>query len=218
MSEITVLIVDDNLVIRQGLRSLLETEDQIKVAGEASTGLEAINWLRTSSADIVLMDIHMPVIDGIDATMQIIHEQPESKILIITVSEDSITLAKAIRAGAKGYIVFSLFDPDELLRSIYAIDNGEALPVTPAVELALADLPKVEQQTQFMETQQIADPLTPREIEILDLIADGRSNTEIARALIVEEKTVKNHITRLYSKINVDNRYEAIRYKLNRVR
>ncbi|MCP4611915.1 MAG: response regulator transcription factor [Planctomycetes bacterium] len=214
MAEISVLIVDDNLIIRQGLQSLLESEERVEVVGEASTGLEAIHWIRESSVDIVLMDIRMPVVDGIDATAEIMKVRPETKILILTVTEDPTTLARSIHAGAKAYLVYSLFAPDELVNSIYAIAASEVLPLSPAVELALADLGKYEQQIEFLETQQVADPLTQREIEILDLIADGRSNTEIAQVLVVEEKTVKNHITRLYSKLNVNNRYEAIRYKL----
>lgn len=217
MAEISVLIVDDNLVIRQGLQSLLESEERVEVVGEASTGLEAIHWIRESSVDIVLMDIRMPVVDGIDATAEIMKVRPDTKVLILTVTEDPPTLARTIQAGAKAYLVYSVFAPDELLNAIYAIAAGETLPLSPAVELALADLGKYEQQSQFLETQQVTDPLTQREIEILDLIADGRSNTEIAQVLVVEEKTVKNHITRLYSKLNVNNRYEAIRYKLKHV-
>ena len=157
------------------------------------------------------------VVDGIDATAEIINVRPESKILVLTITEDPLTLARSIQAGAKGYLVYSIFAPDELVNAIYAVAEGRELLLSPAVELALADITKENQRSQFLETQQAVEPLTPREVEVLDLIADGRSNTEIAQVLFVEEKTVKNHITRLYSKLNVNNRYEAIRYKLRRV-
>ncbi len=210
--------MDDNPVIRRGLRSLLETEDQTRVVGEASTGAEAIQWMKTNSADVVLMDIRMPIIDGIGATAAILQARPEAKILILTVSEDPATLARSLHAGAKGYLVYSRFAPDELLQAIHAVAAGEELPPSPAVALALADIPDEEAEADLSSDLQVVEPLTAREKEILDLIADGRSNFEIALALSVEEKTVKNHITRLYSKLGVTNRYQAIRLRLAHLR
>ena len=214
MSAITILIVDDNPVIRQGLRSLLDAEDRLEVVGEASTGAEAIQWMMKHSAEVVLMDVRMPVIDGIGATAEILRASPETRILILTVTEDPTILARSIHAGAKGYLVYSRFAPEELLEAVYAVALGEEISLSPAVALALEELPYQEERAQFLEEQQRLDPLTPRETEILDLIAEGRSNTEIAEALLVEEKTVKNHITRLYSKLDISSRYEAIRLKL----
>jgi DNA-binding NarL/FixJ family response regulator len=214
MSDIAVLIADDNVVIRQGLRSLLESEERVTVVGEVSTGAEAIQWMRRQSADIALMDIRMPVIDGIGATAEIVRTRPETKVLILTVTEDPTTLARSICAGAKGYLVYSQFRPEDLLGAIHAVASGEVIPLSPAVALALQSMREEAPRTQYREGQQPIEPLTPREAEILDLIADGRSNAEIAEALVVEEKTVKNHITRLYSKLNINSRYEAIRLKL----
>lgn len=214
MGDIRVFIADDNVVIRQGLRNLLAAEEGITVAGEASTGAEAIQWMRRHEADVVLMDIRMPVIDGISATAEIVRLKPETKILTLTVTEDHATLARALYAGAKGYLVYSHFSPEELLNAVYAVASGKEIQPSPQVALALGNIPREEQRTDFMEKQQLLDPLTTRESEILDLIADGRSNAEIAQALVVEEKTIKNHITRLYSKLNIDSRYEAIRLKL----
>ncbi len=214
MSDIKVLVADDNVVIRQGLRSLLDAEEQITVVGEASTGAEAIQLMRKYPVDVALMDIRMPVIDGIDATAEITRMRPEAKILVLTVTEDPTTLARSICAGAQGYLVYGRFSPEELLNAIYAVASGDMIPLSPAVALALEDISKDKQTAQFLDKQQPLDPLTPRETEIIDLIADGRSNAEIARVLMVEEKTVKNHITRLYSKLNIGSRYEAIRLKL----
>lgn len=214
MGDIRVLIADDNVVIRQGLRNLLNAEEGMTVVAEASTGAEAIQWTRKHEADVVLMDIRMPVIDGIGATAEIVRTRPETKILILTVTEDPTTLARAIYGGAKGYLVYSHFSPEELLNAVYTVASGKEIQPSPAVALALGNMPKYEQRTDFLEKQQLLDPLTARETEILDLIADGRSNAEIAQVLIVEEKTIKNHITRLYSKLNINSRYEAIRLKL----
>ncbi len=218
MNKTKLFIVDDNPVIRQGLRSLLETEEQIEVVGEASTGAEAIQWMKKHSADVILMDIRMPIIDGIGATCEILRTRPEARILILTVTEDPKTLARTLHAGARGYLVYSRFAPEELLKAIYTVASGEEIAPSPAVALALADLPQDESRTPSSQEPQLVEPLTARETEILDMIADGRSNAEIAQALSLEEKTVKNHITRLYSKLNVTSRYDAIRLRLAHLR
>ncbi len=218
MSKTRVFIVDDNPVIRQGLRSLLEAEENIQVVGEASTGAEAIQWMNRHSADVVLMDIRMPIIDGIDATTEILHHSPQAKILILTVTEDAKTLARTLHAGARGYLVYSRFAPDELLEAVYMVASGEEIVPSPAVALALAELAADESRMEPLQDQPPAEPLTARETEILDLIADGRSNAEIAQVLSLEEKTVKNHITRLYSKLNITSRYDAIRLRLAHLR
>ena len=218
MSKTKLFIVDDNPVIRQGLRSLLEAGEQLEVSGEASTGAEAIQWMKKHSADVILMDIRMPVIDGIAATTEILRSSPQAKILILTVTEDPKTLARTLHAGARGYLVYSRFAPDELLNAVYTVASGEEIAPSPAVALALGDLPTDEPGTAPLQDLPLVEPLTAREAEILDLIADGRSNAEIAQVLLLEEKTVKNHITRLYSKLNITSRYDAIRLRLAHLR
>ncbi|GEM_PF-698540 len=190
MSKIKVLVVDDNLVIRQGLRSLLDGEEDITVKGEASTGSEAMHWMKRFSADVVLMDIQMPIIDGIVATAGIMLTNPDARILVLTVTEDADVLAEAIHAGAKGYMIYNGFEPDELIQAIHAVATGEMLPVSPAVKNALIDLSEDNRARQVAE-QSISYSLTIREYEILELIADGKSNAEIAEVLDVGEKTVK---------------------------
>jgi DNA-binding NarL/FixJ family response regulator len=218
MTKTKLFIVDDNPVIRQGLRSLLEAEGQLEVSGEASTGAEAIQWMKKHSADVILMDIRMPIIDGIDATTEILRSHPQAKILILTVTEDPKTLARTLHAGARGYMVYSRFDPDELLKAVDTVASGEEIAPSPAVALALGGLPADDPRTRPLPDMPVVEPLTERETEILDLIADGRSNAEIAQALSLEEKTVKNHITRLYSKLNITSRYDAIRLRLAHLR
>jgi DNA-binding NarL/FixJ family response regulator len=218
MSKTKLLIVDDNPVIRQGLRSLVEAEEQLEVCGEASTGAEAIQWMKKNTADVILMDIRMPIIDGIDATTEILRGHPQAKILILTVTEDAKTLARTLHAGARGYLVYSRFDPEELLKTVYAVASGEEIAPSPAVALALGELPADDPRTRPLPDIPLVEPLTERESEILELIADGRSNAEIAQALSLEEKTVKNHITRLYSKLGITSRYDAIRLRLAHLR
>ncbi|MBN2099953.1 MAG: response regulator transcription factor [Dehalococcoidia bacterium] len=218
MAKTRLLIVDDNPVIRQGLRSLLDAEEALEVSGEASTGAEAIQWMKKNRADVILMDIRMPIIDGIDATTEILRSHPEAKILILTVTEDAKTLARTLHAGARGYLVYSRFDPDELLKAVYAVASGEEIAPSPAVALALVELSSDEPGVNPLPDLIPVEPLTERETEILELIADGRSNADIAQALSLEEKTVKNHITRLYSKLNITSRYDAIRLRLAHLR
>ena len=218
MTKTKLLIVDDNPVIRQGLRSLVEAEEQLEVSGEASTGAEAIQWMKKNLADVILMDIRMPIIDGIDATTEILRSHPQAKILILTVTEDPKTLARTLHAGARGYLVYSRFDPDELLKAVYTVASGEEIAPSPAVAMALGEMPADEPGAKPSLDVPLVEPLTDRETEILDLIADGRSNAEIAEALSLEEKTVKNHITRLYSKLGITSRYDAIRLRLAHLR
>src|SRR4030042_9867 len=132
MSDIRVFIADDNVVIRQGLRNLLNAEEGITVVGEASTGAESIQWMKKHAADVVLMDIRMPVIDGIGATAEIMRARPEAKILILTVTEDPVTLARAVQAGARGYLVYSHFSPEELLNAVRTVASGKEIQPAPA--------------------------------------------------------------------------------------
>ncbi len=213
MREIKILIVDDNLVIRQGLRSLLDDEEGIVVKGEASTGSEAIRWMKKASADVVLMDIRMPVINGIAATAGIVLNNPEARILIITVTEDSDILAEAMNAGAKGYLIYNRFEPDELIQAIHMVASGATLPVSNAVEETLGKIVSGDGSRLESESPALGN-LTKRENQILELIADGNSNAEIAKALDIGEKTIKNHITSLYAKLKISSRYEAIRLRL----
>lgn len=217
MSQITVLIVDDNFVIRRGLRSLLELDENIEILGEASTGLEAVQWVRNSPVDVVLMDIRMPNMGGIKATADILTVRPESKVLMITIVEDPLTVAQAIIAGAKGYLTYGRFNSEELSQAINTVHNGGAI-ITPAVAPVLLDLAGDKEIAKAQEGEQAipGDSLTSREKDILMLIAAGKGNREIAETLSIEEKTVKNYINNIYSKLRLKSRYEAISYVMRR--
>lgn len=216
MSQITILIVDDNFVARRGLRGFLQAEGDITVSGEASTGRAAIEWIRDKSVDVVLMDVRMPDTDGIEATAEIMKARPETKILMMTVVEEQSTLLRALLAGAKGYLVYGRFTPEGLVTAVHAIMSGETVtipPVAPALlEHIQAHVTSVDDVTELERME----PLTAREKEILSLIAVGKGNREIARSLSIEEKTVKNHINNIYSKLQIKSRYEAISYMFHR--
>jgi len=214
MSRINILIVDDNFVARRGLRSFLETESDIAVVGEASTGRTAIDWVKCNSADVVLMDVRMPDTDGIVATAGITKFKPETKVLMLTVVEEQATLLRALLSGARGYMVYGRFNPDELVEAIRAVASGEMVTRPPVAPALLDNIQSHINGSHDVAEMESMEPLTEREKEILNLIALGRGNREIADTLHIEEKTVKNHINNIYSKLQIKSRYEAISYML----
>ncbi len=214
MSQIRILIVDDNFVARRGLRSFLQAESDIVVVGEASTGSAAIEWLRGNAADIVLMDVRMPDTNGIAATAEVTKLRPETKVLMLTVVEEQATLLRALLVGARGYMVYGRFNPEELVKAIRAVSAGEMVTRPPVAPALLDNIRSHINGFHDITEMENMDPLTEREKEILNLIALGKGNREIADTLNIEEKTVKNHINNIYSKLQIKSRYEAISYML----
>ena len=206
MSAVKVFLVDDNFVARRGLRSVLENEDDMTVVGEASSGTEAIKRLLACHADVVLMDIRMPDIDGVETTFELLRQAPKMRVLVATVIDDLTVHMNAMLAGARGYMVYGHFTPEELVDGIRAVASGAMVSVPP---LPFAD--------GFESKMWSSDTLTQREEEIMRLIAAGRDNRDIAASLKIEEKTVKNHINNIYSKIGATNRQEAIYFMLRRM-
>jgi DNA-binding NarL/FixJ family response regulator len=212
--QISVFIVDDNFVARRGLRSLLQTEPDIVIAGEASTGRAAIEWMKSRSADVILMDVRMPDTDGIAATSEILKSRPDTRITMLTVMEEQPVILKALLAGAKGYLVYGRFSPEELIGAIHTIDAGGTIAIPPIAPALLKNIREhIDSANDFADMADI-EPLTSRESEILTLIALGKGNRDIADALEIEEKTVKNNINNIYSKLQIKSRYEAISYML----
>jgi len=217
MNRIRILIADDNFVARRGLRSLFQTESDIAVAGEASTGRGAVDWTKSNIADVVLMDVRMPDTDGIEATIEILKIKPETKVMMLTVIEEQATLLRSLLAGAKGYLVYGRFTPEELVKAVRIVAGGGTIAI-PSVSPAL--LGNIQSHiSNVFDTAELSnmEPLTTRENDIISLIALGKNNHEIAAVLSIEEKTVKNHINNIYSKLQIKSRYEAISYMLRRV-
>ncbi|MFA5451501.1 MAG: response regulator transcription factor [Dehalococcoidales bacterium] len=206
---ISVMITDDNFVARRGLRSVLESARDITIVGEASNGQEAINMCDSVNPELILMDIRMPEMDGIHATRAIKSKNPHIKILILTVIDDPWVLANAINAGASGYLVYGHFSPQELIETVKTAVAGEITSIPSATALfgksEIRDLP---------DDINVLQPLTQREKEVLNLIGSGYENREIARSLSIEEKTVKNHINNIYSKLGLTTRQEAVFFVL----
>lgn len=204
MTPIRVLIADDHPMFRFGLRALLSTEPDIEIAGEAIDGKEVVAQASSLKPDLVLMDINLPVMNGIEATRQIISHHPSMGILIITMFEDD-TIFAALRAGARGYILKGA-EGEETLRAIRAAANGEAI-FSPAVARRLGNYfahPLTQSAVPLFQE------LTIRERDILRLLAQGLTNSGIAERLTLSPKTVRNQVSVIFSKIGVTSRAEAI--------
>ena len=198
MEPIRILIADDHTLFREGLRSLLASVADAEAVGEAATGQEAIDQAMALQPDVVLMDIQMPGINGIEATRRIVATSPHIGVIVVTMFEDDDSVLAAMRAGARGYVLKGA-DQDEMLRTIRAVARGEAL-FGPAIARRLMGY--------FSAPRPVAEPqlfpeLTEREREVLGLIAQGCNNEEIARRLVLSQKTVRNHVSNIFSKLQV---------------
>lgn len=200
---IRILLVDDQHLVRRGFRALLKPEPAIEVVGEAENGEAAIAQVAALQPDVVLMDVRMPVTDGVAATQTICQQFPQVKVLVLTTFEDDEYLVKSLRYGAVGYLLKDT-PPDDLVRAIEAAAKGYT-------QLAPGLVAKLMQSRSQPTTPPPPgwEELTPREREILRAIAQGKSNREIAQSLHIAEKTVKNHITRILNRLNLRDRTQA---------
>jgi len=206
---IQVLIVDDHAIVRDGIRSLLSTIEDIDVAGEASTGREAVTLFNRLGPDIVLMDLVMPEMDGIQAIQAIIERQPEAKILVLTSFATDDKVFPAIKAGASGYLLKDS-DSEELVRSIREVQRGES-SIDPKIARKL--LREISDPPPKSPPPEV-DPLTEREMEVLKLVAKGKSNQEIGQQLVISEGTVRAHVSNILGKLHLASRTQATLYAL----
>jgi len=202
---IEVLIVDDHTLVRLGLAQLLEAEPDIRVVDQAADAEEAYEKTKLFRPDVVLMDIHMPRIDGIAATRRITQDFPQVNVVMLTMSADEEHLFEAIKVGAKGYVLKNA-QPRELLETIRAVYRGEARLDPPMARKILEEFRRL--KSPQLQREDIVH-LTPREREILELLAKGVSNQEIAKRLGIAEKTVRNRLSLIFSKLHVNNRTQA---------
>jgi NarL family two-component system response regulator LiaR len=204
---IRVLVVDDHLVVRKGIRALLATEPDIEVVGEARDGVEAVAETARLHPDVILMDLVMPQMDGMAAIEQILSSQPAARILVLTSFDADDKVFPAIRAGALGYTLKD-FGPAELVRAIQRVARGESSLHPTIARKVLHELAHPPQRPPT------SDPLTEREVEVLRLVAQGESNQQIADALGISEATVRTHVSNILNKLHLASRTQAALYAL----
>jgi DNA-binding NarL/FixJ family response regulator len=202
----TVLIADDDHLMRAGLTAVLESDGDIEVVGQASTGREAIALTRRREPDVVLMDVQMPDLDGIEATRQLTGAAPGARILILTTFEEDDYIFGGLRAGASGFLL-KRTRPEDLIRAVHTVAAGESL-LSPSVTRRVID--RMARQAAPDVGEVSIEELTPREREVLHLLAAGLSNAEIATELVIEESTVKTHVKRILMKLGLRDRVQAV--------
>ena len=205
MDSLRILIADDHPLFRKGMRTLLTATADTEVIGEATTGREVIELAAALQPDVILMDLQMPGVNGIEATRQILQDSPNIRILVVTLFEDDASVFTALRAGARGYILKDAKE-DEILRAIRAVGSGEAI-FSPAIATRLMEFFATPRPS---ASKEVFPTLTDREREILQLIARGSTNHDIARQLVLSVKTVNNYVSNIFSKLQVTDRAQAI--------
>ena len=212
MEPIRILLADDHTLFRKGIRTILEQMQGVEVVGEAANGQEAVAQARELVPDAILMDIQMPVISGIEATQHILKENPHIGVILVTMFDDPESVFSGMRAGARGYVLKEA-EPEELRIAIDAACRGEFI-LCPIIAKKVLEHFKTAPKAQSVGMPH--QELTQREIQVLQLAADGLSNKEIGERLVISEKTVKNHTSNIFSKLQVNDRTQAVLYALRK--
>ncbi len=207
-NRISVLIADDHSMLRQGLKQILELESDIEVIAQASNGSEAIQLAKEHRPDVILMDINMPGINGLQAIKQIKDDKLSSRIIVLTIHEDREYLFKTLQMGAEGYVLKDA-EPKVLIEAIRNVYSGRSY-IQPNMTMELVK--EFNRVTLHEKEKHDDNNLTSREVEVLELIAEGMINKEIAKTLYISEKTVKNHVSNIFRKLNVSDRTQAAIY------
>ncbi len=207
MSAIRVLLVDDQALFREGLRTLLGIHPDLEVVGEAANGEEALRLAADMHPDVVLMDLRMPVLDGVSATRRLSASQPGCRVIVLTTFDDDEYVFEGLRAGAMGYLLKDT-PSEKLVEAIHTVARGESFLQPSVAAKVVAEFARLSERPQH-PPEDLPEALSEREIEILRLVAAGASNKEIADKLVIAEGTVKNHITNILGKLGVRDRTQA---------
>ncbi len=209
MTKIKILIVDDHPVVRDGLSAVLETQPDFEVVGEAGDGREAVAQVEKLQPDVVLLDLDMPVMDGLQALRQIMERWAQTKVIIFTVFDTDERIVSAVQAGAQGYLLKGDAPRDEIFKAVRTVYQGGAL-LQPVVAGKLLRQMQTTTPPNHPTHANHEEELTDREQEVLELLAHGLANKEIANRLVISERTVKFHVSAILAKLNVGNRTEAV--------
>jgi DNA-binding NarL/FixJ family response regulator len=207
MNSIKILLVDDQPLFREGLRTLLSVHSDFEIVGEAGNGLEAVNLARSHRPSVVLMDLQMPVLDGVAATNRLHEEYPQCRVIVLTTFDDDEMVFDGLRAGAVGYLLKDA-PSEKLAEAIRVAARGETFLQPSVAAKVVAEFARLTRKT-TAHSNSFSEPLSERELEILRLIASGASNREIADTLFLAEGTVKNHVTNILGKLGVRDRTQA---------
>jgi len=213
--KIRILIADDHAVVRSGLRSILESEDDIEVVGEAADGHQALEFAQELLPDVILMDINMGDWDGVTATRRVRNSVPSSRVIVLTNYDEDNLVFSSIRAGASGYLLKEV-SGNQLTNAIRTVADGFSLIYPSVARRVLDEFGRLRGGTAPLDDDQGYSDLTPREREVLKLIASGRANKEIGTELGITERTVKTHISNIFSKLQLTDRTQAALYVHNR--
>jgi len=210
MDKISILIADDHSLMRQGLKQIIELEEDIQVIGQATNGQEAIDMAKSLRPDVILMDINMPVLNGLQAIKEIRDAGMDVKIVVLTIHEDRDYLFKTLQLGANAYVLKDA-ESSILISAIRTVFNGQNYIQNSMTSELVKEFNRI---TKNEKQKNPEDNLTQREIEVLELIAEGMLNKNIAKKLFISEKTVKNHVSNIFKKLNVTDRTQAAIYAL----
>ena len=209
METIRLLIVEDHALFREGLRALFSTVEDIELVGEATSGQEAVDLAEEVQSDVILMDIDIPGTNGVQATRAILRKTPSVGVVMVTMLEDDASVFSAMRAGARGYVLKGA-QPKELVETIRAVASGQTLFRPAIASRMMRFFNEYGERFEASLPEDSFPELTPRELEVLELIAEGHKNSQIAEKLVISDKTVRNHITNIFSKLQVADRSQAI--------
>lgn len=210
--DIRILIVDDQLLFREALSTLLSVQKEFEVIGEAGNGKEAVRIARETDPDVILMDLRMPEMDGVEATRLIVQQGSVAKIIVLTTFDDDDDVVNALKAGAVGYLLKDV-SSDKLFEAIQSAYRGEYFLLPSITAKVVHELSRITETVPIPHTdseERLIDPLSPRELEILTLVARGMNNKEIAAQLVIAEGTVKNHLSNILAKLNARDRFQAV--------
>lgn len=213
---IKILIADDHALLRQGIKNVLEFEKDLEVVAEAVDGQEALAKTLVFQPDIVLLDLNMPILSGLDVIKQLRAAKSKAKIIMLTIHDDDNYVIEVLKNGALGYLLKDV-EPSMLIKAIHRVNEGEAFVYPEVAEKlfgGIETLENINQRAEEIWKERRSERLTAREMDVLRCIAKGFNNQEIAQALFVSEKTVKNHLTNIFRKINVNDRTQALLYVL----